>query len=44
LADSLRRTFREAAEEKGADRWVPILSGLVFFAGVVVSGLDIEIL
>ena len=43
LADSLRRTFREVAEE-GADSWAPILSGLVFFVGVVVSGLDIEIL
>ena len=44
MADSLRRTFREVAEQKGVDRWVPILSRLVFFAGVVVSGLDIEIL
>ena len=44
LADSLRRAFREVAEEKGADRWVPILSGLVWFAALIVSGLDIEIL
>jgi protein-S-isoprenylcysteine O-methyltransferase Ste14 len=44
LADSLRRTFREVAEERGADRWGPILSGLVWFAALIVSGLDIEIL
>jgi protein-S-isoprenylcysteine O-methyltransferase Ste14 len=44
LADSLRRTFREIAEEKSADRWLPILGGLVFLAGTIISALDIVML
>jgi protein-S-isoprenylcysteine O-methyltransferase Ste14 len=44
LADSLRCTIREIAEEKSADRWVPILSGIIWLADIVVCALDIAIL
>jgi protein-S-isoprenylcysteine O-methyltransferase Ste14 len=44
LADSLRRTVREVAEEKSADRWFPILSGIIWLADIVVCVLDIVIL
>ena len=44
LADSLRRTLREIADEKSADRWVPILSGIIWLADIVVCVLDIVIL
>jgi protein-S-isoprenylcysteine O-methyltransferase Ste14 len=41
LADSLRRNLREVAEEKSADRWVPILSGIIWLADIFVCVLDI---
>ena len=44
LADSLRRTLREVAEEESIDRWVPILSGLIWVVGIVVSVLDVMVL
>jgi protein-S-isoprenylcysteine O-methyltransferase Ste14 len=44
LADSLRRTIREVTDEKSADGWVPILSGLIWLADIVVCILDIELL
>ncbi len=44
LADSLKRNIREIAEEKTADRWVPILSGIIWLADIVVCVLDIVIL
>jgi len=44
LADSLRRTIREVAEEKSTDRWFPILSGIIWLADIVVCVLDIVIL
>jgi hypothetical protein len=44
LADSLRHIFREIAEEKSADRWLPILRGFVFLAGTSISALDIVVL
>jgi protein-S-isoprenylcysteine O-methyltransferase Ste14 len=44
LTDSPRRTVRDVAEEKLADRWVPILSGLIWLADIVVCVLDIVIL
>lgn len=44
MAGSLRRTVREVAEEKSADRWVPILSGIIWLADIIVCVLDIVIL
>ena len=44
LADSLKRNIREIAEEKSADRWVPILSPIIWLADIVVCVLDIVIL
>lgn len=44
MAKSLRRTFREVAEERSADRRLPILGGLIFLAGTIVSVLDLVIL
>lgn len=44
MADSLKRSIREIAEEKSADRWVPILSGIIWLADIVVCVLDIVIL
>lgn len=44
MADSLKRTLRELAEEKSIDRWCPILSGFIWVAGIVVSVLDVMIL
>jgi protein-S-isoprenylcysteine O-methyltransferase Ste14 len=44
LADSLRRTLRELAEEESIDRWCPIVSGLIWVVGIVVSVLDVMVL
>jgi protein-S-isoprenylcysteine O-methyltransferase Ste14 len=44
LADSLRRTFEEIAEEESADRWLPIVSGIMFLADIVICALDIVVL
>ena len=44
MADSLKRNIREIAEEKSTDRWVPILSGIIWLADIVVCVLDIVIL
>jgi protein-S-isoprenylcysteine O-methyltransferase Ste14 len=44
LADSLKRNLREIAEEKSVDRWVPILSGIIWLADIVVCVLYIVIL
>jgi protein-S-isoprenylcysteine O-methyltransferase Ste14 len=44
LADLLRRTLREVAEEESIDRWYPILSGLIWLVGVVVSVVDVIVL
>ena len=44
LADSLRRTLREVAEEESIDRWCPILSGLIWVVAIVVSVLDVMVL
>jgi len=44
LAATLEHISREAVEEKTADRWVPILSGLIWLADIVVCVLDIVIL
>ena len=44
MADSLRRTVREVADEESIDRWCPILSGLIWVVGVVVSVLDVMVL
>jgi protein-S-isoprenylcysteine O-methyltransferase Ste14 len=45
LADSLRRSLREVREEEESiDRWFPILSGIIWVVGVVVSVLDVMVL
>lgn len=44
MVDTLRCYFRENKEEKSFDRWLPILGGVVFFAGIAVSVLDIIVL
>lgn len=44
LADSLRRNLREIAEEKSADRWLPVVSGLLWLAAIVISVMDLVIL
>lgn len=40
----MKRNIREIAEEKSVDRWVPILSGIIWLADIVVCVLDIVIL
>ncbi len=42
--ETLRRYFRDIAEEKSADRWLPILGGVIFFAGLAVSVLELLVL
>jgi protein-S-isoprenylcysteine O-methyltransferase Ste14 len=36
--------LRELAEEESIDRWCPILSGLIWVAGTVVSVMDVMVL
>jgi protein-S-isoprenylcysteine O-methyltransferase Ste14 len=43
VADALRRTLSEIAE-KSADRWLPVLSGLLWLAAIVISVIDLVIL
>jgi len=44
LAGSLRRNLSEIAEEKSADRWLPVVSGLLWLGAIVVSVMDLVIL
>ena len=44
LADSMRRSLKELGEEESIDRWCPVLSGLIWVVGVVVSVLDVMVL
>jgi protein-S-isoprenylcysteine O-methyltransferase Ste14 len=43
LTDALRRTLGEIAE-KSAGRWLPVLSGLLWVAAILVSVIDLVIL
>ena len=42
--DSLRRSLKEIAEEKSADRWLPVLSGILWLAAIAISVIDLVIL
>jgi len=44
LVDSLRRSLKEIAEEKSADRWLPVLSGILWLAAIAISVIDLVIL
>ena len=41
MAEALRRSLRDLAEEKSADKWIPVISGLLFIIAIVVSVLDL---
>ena len=41
MVEELRRTLKEVAEEKSADKWIPVIGGLLFPITIVVSLLDL---
>ena len=43
LADAIRRTLSEIAE-KSADKWLPVLSGLLWLVAINISVIDLVVL
>ena len=43
MADAIRRTLSEIAE-KSADKWLPVLSGLLWLVAILISVIDLVIL
>ena len=43
MADAFRRTLSEIAE-KSVDRWLPVLSGILWLAAIAISVIDLVIL
>ena len=44
MTDAFRRTLSEIAESKSADRWLPILSGVLWLVAIAISVIDLVIL